>query len=314
MTNGNTVRLEFHSTFEMLDFVQVVSDHLGRLAGLDEEALPLGRTSPCASRSSTRSSTATADDEHKRVHVEFTPLDARRPSGIVIRVRDEGPGFDPETVLRSAGAREPPEGERPRHLPDSQLHGRNGAAARAGGRHGGGDGQARRIAGVRSAERRVTRRSLRASPPDPVFLATAVEIVLQRRRHPAGAARVRISRRQERHHRPRHRGRSRVRADVSRGHRRAFSRSRHARRGAEQRTPRQPSSLRVPLGVRPARRHDQLRARPADLLLVAGARDRRPHRGRRGLRPDARRAVHRRTRGRGVPQRHAAARRRRPPS
>ena len=28
----------------------------------------------------------------------FTPLDATRPLGIVIRVRDEGPGFDPETV------------------------------------------------------------------------------------------------------------------------------------------------------------------------------------------------------------------------
>ena len=39
MTNGNTVCLEFHSTYEMLDFVQVASDHLGRLAGLDDEAL-----------------------------------------------------------------------------------------------------------------------------------------------------------------------------------------------------------------------------------------------------------------------------------
>jgi serine/threonine-protein kinase RsbW len=46
------------------------------------------------------------------VHVEFTPLDAGRPSGIVIRVRDEGLGFDPEMVadplapenlLRSSG-------------------------------------------------------------------------------------------------------------------------------------------------------------------------------------------------------------------
>ena len=36
MTEGGcTVRLDFHSTFEMLDFVQVVTDHLGRLAGLE---------------------------------------------------------------------------------------------------------------------------------------------------------------------------------------------------------------------------------------------------------------------------------------
>src|SRR5436190_17808025 len=37
--NGHhIVRLEFSSAFEMLDFVQVVSDHVSRSAGLDEEA------------------------------------------------------------------------------------------------------------------------------------------------------------------------------------------------------------------------------------------------------------------------------------
>ena len=35
--NGqHIVRLEFTSAFEMLDFVQVVSDHLARGVGLDE--------------------------------------------------------------------------------------------------------------------------------------------------------------------------------------------------------------------------------------------------------------------------------------
>ena len=34
-----TVRLEFGSAFDMLDFVQVVSDYVGRLAGLDEDQL-----------------------------------------------------------------------------------------------------------------------------------------------------------------------------------------------------------------------------------------------------------------------------------
>ena len=171
MTNGHTVRLEFHSTFEMLDFVQVASDHLGRLAGLDDEAL---HWVGVAVRESVINAIkhGNGGDEHKHVHVEFTPLDVGRPSGIVIRVRDEGPGFDPETMLRSARAREPAQGERARHLPDSQLHGRNGAAAGATGRHGSGDGQARRLAGVRSAERRVTAARQRR-PPDPVFLATA---------------------------------------------------------------------------------------------------------------------------------------------
>ena len=97
MTNGNSVQLDFHSTYEMLDFVQVASDHLGRLAGLDDEAL---HWVGVAVRESVINAIkhGNKDDEHKHVHVEFTPLDAGRPSGIVIRVRDEGPGFDPEAV------------------------------------------------------------------------------------------------------------------------------------------------------------------------------------------------------------------------
>jgi serine/threonine-protein kinase RsbW len=111
MTNGNSVHLEVHSTYEMLDFVQVASDHLGRLAGLDDEAL---HWVGVAVRESVINAIKHGNkgDEHKHVHVEFTPLDAGRPSGIVIRVRDEGPGFDPELVadplapenlLRSSG-------------------------------------------------------------------------------------------------------------------------------------------------------------------------------------------------------------------
>jgi serine/threonine-protein kinase RsbW len=38
------------------------------------------------------------DDERKHVFVEFTPLGNSTPSGIAIRVRDEGPGFDPTTI------------------------------------------------------------------------------------------------------------------------------------------------------------------------------------------------------------------------
>ena len=97
MTNGNSVHLDFHSTYEMLDFVQVASDHLGRLAGLDDEAL---HWVGVAVRESVVNAIKHGNkgDEHKHVYVEFTPLDVGRPSGIVIRVRDEGPGFDPEAV------------------------------------------------------------------------------------------------------------------------------------------------------------------------------------------------------------------------
>ena len=33
MRSGHTIRLEFASVFEMVDFVQVVSDHIGRMVG-----------------------------------------------------------------------------------------------------------------------------------------------------------------------------------------------------------------------------------------------------------------------------------------
>jgi serine/threonine-protein kinase RsbW len=98
MRSGQTVRLDFDSTFEMLDLVQVVSDHIARLAGLDEEARHWVNV---AVRESVINAIkhGNRNDSGKRVHVEFTPLEAAAASpGVSIRVRDEGPGFDPETV------------------------------------------------------------------------------------------------------------------------------------------------------------------------------------------------------------------------
>ena len=98
MRSGQTVRLDFDSTFEMLDLVQVISDHIARLAGLDEEARHWVNV---AVRESVINAIkhGNRNDVGKRVHVEFTPLEAAEtPQGVLIRVRDEGPGFDPETV------------------------------------------------------------------------------------------------------------------------------------------------------------------------------------------------------------------------
>jgi serine/threonine-protein kinase RsbW len=53
-------------------------------------------------------------DEQKQVHVDFTPLDVAAPRGIAIRVRDEGPGFDPEAL---------PEPLAPEHLLKSRGRG-----------------------------------------------------------------------------------------------------------------------------------------------------------------------------------------------
>ena len=96
MPRGNSVHLDFHSTFDMLDFVQVVCDHVGRMAGLDDDAI---HWVGVAVRESVINAIkhGNANDERKRVHVEFTPLDADAP-GIAIRVRDEGAGFDPSTL------------------------------------------------------------------------------------------------------------------------------------------------------------------------------------------------------------------------
>jgi serine/threonine-protein kinase RsbW len=105
----STVRLDFHSAFDMLDFVQVVSDHVGRMSGLDDEAL---HWVSVAVRESVINAIkhGNREDESKRVHVEFTALNGEGPPGLVIRVRDEGPGSDavpdplaPENVLKSSG-------------------------------------------------------------------------------------------------------------------------------------------------------------------------------------------------------------------
>ena len=88
MTRGNTVRLDFRSTFDMLDLVQLVSDHVGRYAGLDDDAV---HWVGVAVRESVINAIkhGNAHDEDKRVHVEFTALEDCTPPGIAIRVRDE---------------------------------------------------------------------------------------------------------------------------------------------------------------------------------------------------------------------------------
>ncbi len=111
MTSGNTVRVDFRSSLEMLDFVQLVSDYIGRKAGLDEEAL---HWVGVAVRESVINAIkhGNCSDVRKRVHVEFTTLQGEAVPGIVIRVRDEGCGFDPsaladplaqENLLKSTG-------------------------------------------------------------------------------------------------------------------------------------------------------------------------------------------------------------------
>ena len=96
--NGHhIVRLEFTSAFEMLDFVQVVSDHLARGVGLDEDSMhwvsvAIRESVINAIKHGNRSDTA------KHVFVQFETATKADVPELAIRVRDQGEGFDPETV------------------------------------------------------------------------------------------------------------------------------------------------------------------------------------------------------------------------
>ena len=96
--NGHqVVRLEFTSAFEMLDFVHVVSDHVAHSVGLDEDS----RHWVCVA---IRESVINAikhgnrNDAEKHVFVEFETATRSDVPEIAIRVRDQGEGFDPETL------------------------------------------------------------------------------------------------------------------------------------------------------------------------------------------------------------------------
>ncbi len=93
--NGHqVVRLEFTGAFEMLDFVQIVSDHIGRSVGLDDDAV---HWVGVAIRESVINAIkhGNRNDANKHVFIEF---DAAEPHELRIRVRDQGEGFDPSTI------------------------------------------------------------------------------------------------------------------------------------------------------------------------------------------------------------------------
>jgi serine/threonine-protein kinase RsbW len=111
LSRGGTVRLQIHSSFDMVDFVQVVSDRVGQLAGMDEDTVHwIG----VAVRESVINAIKHGNREHpgKLVTVEFTFAPVADPNELVVRVVDEGEGFDPqviadplapENILKSSG-------------------------------------------------------------------------------------------------------------------------------------------------------------------------------------------------------------------
>jgi serine/threonine-protein kinase RsbW len=109
--NGHVVRLEIQSSFDMLDFVQLVCDRVGQLARLDEDSLHwIG----VAVRESVINGIKHGNREEldKRVTVEFSFTPASLPTELVITVLDQGEGFEPlevanplapENLMKSSG-------------------------------------------------------------------------------------------------------------------------------------------------------------------------------------------------------------------
>ena len=97
MAGQRSLRLEFTSAFEMLDLVQVVSDHVGRDVGLDDDGV---HWVGVAIRESVINAIkhGNQNDAAKRVFVDFETASRSGAAELNIRVRDQGPGFDPEHI------------------------------------------------------------------------------------------------------------------------------------------------------------------------------------------------------------------------
>jgi serine/threonine-protein kinase RsbW len=95
--NRSLVRLKIYSVFEMLDLVQLVSDRMGQMAGLDEDAV---HWVGVAVRESVINAIKHGNrlDEAKSVIIEFAFVPAATPTQLIVRVLDEGEGFEPEVI------------------------------------------------------------------------------------------------------------------------------------------------------------------------------------------------------------------------
>lgn len=96
VTHSRLLRLEFSSAFDMVDFVQVISDHVSRQIGLDEDATHWVGVAirECVINAIKHGN---QNDASKHVVVEFRPVHADAPE-LTISVRDQGQGFDPDTL------------------------------------------------------------------------------------------------------------------------------------------------------------------------------------------------------------------------
>ena len=111
LSDGHLVRIELPSSFELLDLVQIVSDRMSTIAGMEEDAI---HWVSVAVRESVINAIKHGNKENhaKHVTVEFLLSPRERPENFVVEVLDEGDGFNPdevanpleaENVLKSSG-------------------------------------------------------------------------------------------------------------------------------------------------------------------------------------------------------------------
>jgi serine/threonine-protein kinase RsbW len=91
------VHLEVHSAVETLELVQAVAEHIARRLGLDEEAL---HWTVMAVRETVVNAMihGNHNDASKRVFIDFSASPDAHPTELVVRVRDQGTGFDPDQL------------------------------------------------------------------------------------------------------------------------------------------------------------------------------------------------------------------------
>ena len=98
MTCGyRDVHLEIHSTIEALDLVQAVTEHIARRLGLDEETL---HWTAMAVRESVVNAITHGNQSNpaKIVFIDYCATPDAQPAKLIVSVRDQGSGFDPETL------------------------------------------------------------------------------------------------------------------------------------------------------------------------------------------------------------------------
>jgi serine/threonine-protein kinase RsbW len=91
MTRGSSVRLDFPSSLDLLDLVHSVSDHMGKVARLDEDALHWLNVAvrECVINAIRHGN---GNDASKQVHLEFTPFEEQLADCCA-----------PENLLKSSG-------------------------------------------------------------------------------------------------------------------------------------------------------------------------------------------------------------------